>query len=267
MVAEGLDPRQRITARALLVGDSLDVRALKYSERLASSPLMVAVAGRGSAVLFRYGAVVFFDVDPLEEAAFLRSLRPLVHDPMAEPAMEALDVVVDPSVPEGFEQDHLLVADTRLERLQIVADILAKSAVLGHYEDHIAQTFDQVEPLAAQLQRTGRSRQAARALTRQIGSTLLSLHRMVGRVEVGEKPETLWEFPELERLYVRLEGEYEIRERQLALERKLEVIARTVETLLDLLQARRTLRVEWYIVILIVVEILLTLYELFWHTA
>ena len=51
--------------------------------------------------------------------------------------------------------------------------------------------------------------------------------------------------------------------RQLALERKLEVIARTAETLIELIQARRTLRVEWYIVILIVVEILLTLYELF----
>ena len=34
-------------------------------------------------------------------------------------------------------------------------------------------------------------------------------------------------------------------------------------TLLDLLQNRRSLRVEWYIVILIVVEIVLTLYELF----
>lgn len=30
-------------------------------------------------------------------------------------------------------------------------------------------------------------------------------------------------------------------------------------------QAQRTLRVEWYIVIPIVVEIVLTLYELFWH--
>jgi uncharacterized Rmd1/YagE family protein len=144
-----------------------------------------------------------------------------------------------------------------------VADILGKSVMLGFYEDHIAQSFDRVEPLAVQLERRGRARQHTRELTSQIGTTLLSLHRMVGRAEVGEKPETLWEYPELERLYVRLEAEYEIRERQLALERKLEVISRTVQTLLDLLQARRSLRVEWYIVLLIVVEILLTLYELF----
>jgi uncharacterized Rmd1/YagE family protein len=48
-----------------------------------------------------------------------------------------------------------------------------------------------------------------------------------------------------------------------ALERKLQVISNTAETLLDLLQTQQSQRVEWYIVILIVVEIALTLYELF----
>jgi len=75
----------------------------------------------------------------------------------------------------------------------------------------------------------------------------------------------LWEQPELERLYVRLEDEYELRERHLALERKLDLISRTAETMLDLMQHKRSLRVEWYIVILIIVEILLTLYEISTH--
>jgi uncharacterized Rmd1/YagE family protein len=264
MATEG-DGRAVIRARALLVGNRLDLRALKDTERLAGNPLMVPVAARGAAVLFRYGAVVLFDVAPLDEAAFLKSLLPFVEDALEEPQTEVLQLLVDPQSPEGMEQGRLIISDTRHERLQIVADILAKSVVLGQYEDHLAQTFDRVEPLAAELERSGRGRTHGRELTRQIGSTLLSLHRMVGRVEVGEKPETLWEHPELERLYLRLEGEYEVRERQVALERKLEVIRQTAETLLDLLQARRSLRVEWYIVLLIVVEILLTLYDLFFR--
>ena len=77
-----------------------------------------------------------------------------------------------------------------------------------------------------------------------------------------EKPELLWEHPELERLYHRLEGEYELSERHMALERKLDLLSKTAETLLGLLSTKRSLRVEWYIVILIVFEILLTLYEM-----
>ncbi len=62
---------------------------------------------------------------------------------------------------------------------------------------------------------------------------------------------------------MQLEDEFELQERHVALERKLQVISNTAETLLDLLQTQQSQRVEWYIVILIVVEIALTLYELF----
>ena len=47
-----------------------------------------------------------------------------------------------------------------------------------------------------------------------------------------------------------------------ALNRKLDLITRTVETVLELLQNRRALRVEWYIVGLIVFEIVLTIGQL-----
>lgn len=85
---------------------------------------------------------------------------------------------------------------------------------------------------------------------------------MVGRVETGEKPELLWERPELERLYMRLADEYELRERERALDRKLDVVSRTVETLLGLVQTRSSTRVEWYIVLLIVAELVLAAYSL-----
>jgi len=66
-------------------------------------------------------------------------------------------------------------------------------------------------------------------------------------------------------LFARLEDEFELRERHTAIERKLELISRTSNTLLELLSSRHTLRVEWYIVILIIFEILLSLYASAFH--
>ena len=86
---------------------------------------------------------------------------------------------------------------------------------------------------------------------------------MVGRVETGEKPEIVWEHPELERLFMRLAEEYELRDRSRAIDRKLEIVSRTVETLLSLEQTRSSLRVEWYIVALIVAELIVAAYSLF----
>jgi len=176
---------------------------------------------------------------------------------------EELEIRVDPTTDEGFSGGILQIHEATMDRLQTVAEVLAQSMVLAEYEDSIAATFDRVEPLAEEMKTRGTTTWAAGKLRRDMGDTLLSLYRLVGRVEVGEKPEILWDHPDLEPLFVRLEREFEIRERKLALERKLELISRTVETQLELLQSKHSLRVEWYIVVLIVVEILLTLYELF----
>jgi uncharacterized Rmd1/YagE family protein len=85
---------------------------------------------------------------------------------------------------------------------------------------------------------------------------------MVGRVEVEEKPDVLWDHPELERLYARLEDEYELVERSRAMERKLALISGTAGTLIELVQNQRSVRLEWYIIGLIGLEILLSLYSL-----
>ncbi len=49
-----------IGVRALLLGERLDTRGLEKTAPLATAPLAVAVPGGGTAVLFRYGAVVVF---------------------------------------------------------------------------------------------------------------------------------------------------------------------------------------------------------------
>lgn len=254
-----------IQARAVLVGERLDVRALETTARLASAPLALSVGKHGCAVLFRYGVVVFFNVDAMEEATFLDNLQRFVTSPIGKPETETLRLHLSSESREQISGGILTTLDGRVERLQIVADILAKSVILAEYEARVAEAFDRAEPLATAMAQRGTSAHSGRELIRHIGRSLRSLHRMVGRVEVGEKPEILWEMPELELLYVRLEDEFELKERQLALERKLDVITRTAETQLDLLQAKRSLRVEWYITILIVVEICLTLYEMFWR--
>ena len=253
----------KLQARAMLVAHRLDLRRLQQVQPLATNPLTVEVAGGGVAMLFRFGAIVFFGVAPMEEATFLEKLAPFTVDPLPQLELEVLDIVVDAARPEGLDQSGLYLPDADLPRLQVVADILAKSVLLAEQEARVASAFDRVEPLAEQLQRGGPGTSSNLELTRHIGEILLIQHRTVGRAEVGDKPDILWERADLERLFQRLDSEYELGERRQALQQKLELIGDTAQTLLDLLHNRRSLRVEWYIVILIVVEIVLTLYELF----
>ena len=255
--------RPPFKAHAVLVADRIDLRAWKAEDRLASNPLAVPVTGGGAAVLFRYGVVVFFDVTAEEEAAFLAGIAHLSAGTLVSEESEEVEIHVDPRAREGVQGERVLVATDEIERLQIVADVLSKSVVLAYYETQVSGSFDRIEPLARELERVGRISGSSALLSRRIGGLLRTAHTMVGRAAVAEKPELLWERPELEGLFLRLESEFEIRERHTALNEKLDLITRTMQSLVQLQESRHSLRLELYIVILIVVEILLMLYELF----
>ena len=250
-------------ARALLVGERIDLKAWGATDTLATNPLTVAVDGGGAATLHRYGVIVFFAVSAADEAAFLAQLQTVVANPYATPETEELEVRIEPGDREGVTGGVAHLADAAVERLQVIADILSKSVLLSLYETKVAGEFDRLEPLAAQLDKNGRIPGKSKELLKKIGSMLLVEQRMVGRAEITEKPEILWDNPALEGLFVRLEDEFEIRERHAAIERKLNLISQTAHTVLELLNSKHSLRVEWYIVLLIVIEILLTLYQLF----
>lgn len=251
-------------ARAWYVGARLDLRALERGETVAMAPLTVTAGEQGYAMLFRYGVVVLINLSPVEEAALLEALTPFISGRFDTPEYEALDIVIDAQRDERMGIEGVLCLHTpSLERLQTIAHILAKSTVLAYNEERVAEGFDRIERLVDAFRRGVRHPAPGRELLRHIGDVLLTQTQTVGRVEVTEKPEITWDDVELDRLYERLSVEYELRERDRALTRKLDFISRTVQTYLDLRQNRLSLRVEWYIVLLILVEIVLLIYDSF----
>lgn len=252
-----------ITVQAYFLGQQIDLQPFHHADPLGVDPLVVSGGEQGCAVLFDYGAAVLFGMAAAEETTFLSDLQKLIVEPFAKPETEVAVLRRTPDQAGRVESDRIDVADFNLPSLQLVAAVLAKSVVLAEYESGAAQVFDQVEPFAISLQTQKFRRGRAEALLKQIGNSLMIQHKIVGRVEIIDKPELLWEYPELDRLYTRLEDEYEIRERHHALERKLDLVSRTAETALELQHQNTGLRLEWYVVILIVIEVLLSLYELF----
>lgn len=249
-------------AAAWFLGHRIDARALPDYLPLGVAPRTVQVGNDGYAVLFRFGAAVFYNLDEEGERQLIALLQQSTMGIYAEPELEEAQLLIDPGQNERLGRDgEITLREASVERLQVVAEVLAKSTVLAYYERRVSEVFERVEDLAAQLQRGGRIARN-RDLLREIGNVLMIQARTVGRAGVVEKPEITWDYPDLDRLYEYLAVEYELRERDLALGRKLEVIANTAETYLDLLHNRRSLRVEWYIVILIVVEIVLSVYQL-----
>jgi uncharacterized Rmd1/YagE family protein len=240
-----------LTARALLLGERIDTEGLERADLVSTAPLAFRVGQSGFAVLYRFGVAVLFGLSPLEEDEIVKKTGLRVSG-ASRGDDETLIVEATPDGEEKALPDgRLAVKDLSEARLLVIADVLAKSVALARDERRVNAVFDTIEPFAAELAAKGSP-----------PWTLLVRHRVSGRVAVDDKPDVLWDRPDLERLYARLEDEYELTPRARTLSAKIDVIGETARALTDLIDAARSVRLEWTIIVLIAMEIVITLFQM-----
>jgi uncharacterized Rmd1/YagE family protein len=253
----------RVTAHALHIGDRINTMGFE-GEALSAVPLAIRVGKIGVAVLFRYGVAVLIGLSPQDESGFLAKLTPRIGGKLERVEEEAAIVAVTSETEDQVQAGGpIQLRDMSLERLLVIADVLAKSVVLANDEREVAKVFEIIEPFTKELADYGRTRRDRKGMLKLLGNALLVQHRVSGRVAIAEKPDALWDRPDLERLYARLEDEYELKERVDALNRKLAVVAETANTLADIIDTRRSLRLELIVVILIAFEVVVTFYQIY----
>src|SRR5437879_6199808 len=222
----------RTTARAFFVSDRLNTSGLERGDVLATTPLAFRVNESGIAILFRYGVVVLIGLNALEEEEFLRSLQSRMTRAFARREEETATIELaaerEDQIPPG---GPICLQSLSPERLILIGEALAKSVVLARHEREVASVFETTEPFARELARNGRMHGSRHSILKNIGNAQLVRHRVSGPVEVEEKPDVLWDKPHLERLYARLEDEYELKERAESVNRKLAVLAESAQVL------------------------------------
>ena len=242
---------------ALLLGDRINTANVDRVQVICPAPLTYRCGADGYVTLFRYGVAALIGLTPAQEEEVLRELRPRVSRPLDVREEETAYVEIDAARDDQILPGGPIVLKTFTpEHLIVIADALSKSVVLARDEREVAAVFELVEPFARQLAEKGATR-GRRAMLRQIGNAILVQHRLSGRVAVTEKPDLVWDRPDLERLTARVQDEYELKERGEALSRKLTVVADTAEVLTDIIDTKRSLRLEIVIVVLIAVELVL----------
>jgi uncharacterized Rmd1/YagE family protein len=252
------DAAPSLRIRALMLGDRINTSGLEIGTLVSSTPVAFRIHA-GLAVIFRYGVVVLIGLLPSEEKVLIDTLKPRVIGELSPYEEETAQVqlcndesgeVIQPGGP-------ICLAKFSDDRLLLIADALAKSTSLARDERRVAAVFDVIEPFARALAEQGRTPRRRKRILQLIGNALLVQQRVAGRVAVAEKPDVLWEKPQLDRLYARLEDEYELKERLETLERKLSAISGTANALTDIIDTQRSLRLEIAVVVLIVIEVVI----------
>lgn len=251
-----------IHVRALQLGERIELKGLERDDAFSTSPLAFRTSGDGIAALFKTGAAVFVAMNPVDEEQLISGLADRIVAPLIEREAESARLLIRQDedglvLPSG----DLVIKSADTDRLLLVAEALAMSVAFAYDERRLSAAFDRIDAIAQTLQLRRLPSSAHGELLEQIGEALMIQQRLAARVDLDEKPDVLWDHPELERFWARLVEEYDLTQRGRAISRKLEVIRGTADMLTDLFATRTSHRLEWYIIALIAIEIVLGLYD------
>ena len=257
---------KEIPVRALQLGERIDVKGLEREDAFSSVPLAFRTSGEGMAVLFKSGRRRLHQHDarrgggagPQPRRAHPRAARPSARRRRCGSSSSPTRTSYSSS------SGALQIKSADRDRLLLVAEALAMSVALAYDERRIAVAFDRIDAVAQTLesrQQLPRGPAGRRCSSRSARRSLIQ-QRLAGRVDLDEKPDVLWDHPELERFWARLVDEYDLPQRGRAIARKLDVIRGTADTITDLMATRTSHRLEWYIIALIAFEIALGLYDI-----
>ena len=252
----------RLIIRALHLGESIDIKGLEREDAFSKNPLGFRTPSGGMAVLFKTGSVAFVNMTPIEEYEQVRGLGDRIKAPLEQPDVETAVIDIKPDEDDTISASGVIqIKVEEPTRLLLIAEALAMSVALAYDERRVASAFERVEPIANNLIKRHLPGSAQPQIYEEIGEALLVQHRLASRADLDDKPDVLWDRPELERFWARLVDEYDLPARARAVSRKLEVIRESADTMTDLIATRTSHRLEWYVIVLICIEIVLGLID------
>ena len=226
---------------------------------LGTNPLVLEPQKGSFVFLSRFGGVVFWNCpEPLVRQIHeeLKSLPALSR--LEEQARDFLKVRVGAAEDAvGFSEVHL--RDLTLEKLRIVSLTLAQSVALEHFESAVSQAMARFQPVVAELSHQGKLRPPLQEVLRMVGFAMEVRAAVLDNLTLFDDPPETWESESLAHLDSALYDQFDLDERLSAIKEKLAYLHDAGATFLGLLDTRKNHRLEWIIILLILVEILLFL--------
>ncbi len=266
---DGEAPREKIFVKALDVASAYDLHAARRileedlkGKVLEHTPLLVQLDSRRTVALFDYGAIVFFNFDHSERASFVERLMPFAQRPNKTVSEDdfTLYVGTNPKDPEGM--DELYVKELTRDIALLVGAVLSRSVSVEYYEKLVEGALAQLEGPIWSLQSKGTIPHGERELTKRVGFALAVEHELAYTLSAFDDPAIVWDGGrKIEELYRALKRQFDLEDRIRIIEQKVSLISRSSTFIIARLEGQRSVILEWVIILLIVVEILIVIFE------
>lgn len=287
-LAEVVNPEGDLGDLAGLGGAGL-VRHFGTGENIV---LHLQFFGKKDAFAFGFGCFVCWSFDQAEIDALREKMTPFLVRPQHSGGVEeeTMTFVQRKSPGEGADdmgeddrdgpgeddddkeakcivQDKIILAtNSPLEKLAH-SYALAQSVRLGGFELVVERSIADTRSIPETLAETGEVKLEARELSRQMGELLMLRCDVNLHTDILDTPDIFWDEERFEKIYVACRTYLDIDKRVDILNQRLVVLKDLYDLLQNSLNVKHGTKLEWIVIILILVEVVLEIIQLYFTPA
>ncbi|QHW32066.1 RMD1 family protein [Paenibacillus rhizovicinus] len=217
-------------------------------------------------LVFSFGSVVFVDhKHPDEITRFLEYLIAFEPDiDLQQRDRYSDDYSLHVGESEHFEltDEYVIVSEYEPFHPELVATVIAKSVALEKIEEQLGKIHDKLEHMIDRLEK-GRLRIGNKELARTTANIVRHEYNTLSYIMILDKPDITWTISSAGDFYDRMLEFFELNDRYKIMKSKTEVLYHLMEGFSTISHSIRGLFVEWIVVILIVIEVVLSLLQIF----
>lgn len=247
-----------------------DILRLKEVDRLFSQPVvsrsstkLVYQEGQtGYIFIYRFGSIVFFNVNPARQTEIIEKIKAIIGVKDYIITTEELQLDIEKNRKNEVLFEKVMLDGVTLERLEVLALILAQSTALEYIELKVDELLKTGSKITLNLKSKGRMRMSEKEVNKFFGFCMLAKQDLVSHMYLLDKPDEAWNDEILDTLYRDAVEMFELKERYRTIDHKLRMMQDNLEIIADLLKNRRATLLELTIILLILIEVILFVYEL-----
>ncbi|KAG5603515.1 hypothetical protein H5410_025007 [Solanum commersonii] len=241
--------------------------ALRFFNLLPTNTLLRFggnINGCSYMVVFQYGSVVLFNVEDDEAEYYLQIVRRFASGLLREMKKDDYAVKEKPLLVEDMQggADHIVLKNLDTDSIRIISSVLGQSIALDYFVSQVDGMVEEFAGINREMEKTGTFTMTRKKLFQLVGKANSNIADVILKVGIFERSEIAWRDAKYAQILEYLREEYEVSQRFGNLNFKLKFVEHNIHFLQEVLQNRKSDLLEWCIIVLLVVENAVCIYEI-----
>jgi len=220
-----------------------------------SDELFYKVSDHKYIYVFEYGMISFFNFENEAMIEFFKKLQPFCKGYFFEKLNEETSVhVITNELKVNFE--GIVVPNLNTEMIRLIMLNTSQSVALNRYSEITEALLEETNVHTQFLENNGKLNISGIKLKQFIGRILNIKNKIAENLYIFDSPDSTWDNEQLNKLDKDLKRNFDLKDRFRRIYERIQIIKENLELFKGILEHSESSKLEWIIIILILVEVI-----------